>query len=364
MHGKFNTDLNGILTVGCQVPVATLPHADTIALPPVSATRKRGKCMSRRAGQNPSVRIRLNRRKGIAEYFFQYWIDVPGREKRKRETEVIGPVKTMTKSEAERKKLEFILNLKVNSNEYKIPSSLTFAHAAKHYREIFAPRMLRQSTFSVADGHLKVHLEADWNEIPVEHIDIDAVNEWIWKKRQADLSRVTIKNILRTMQRVLSCCSNDKKPPFSQEGLAIPERDKLEKKIADEVYKLDVDDVLKERYAALFILASASGLRCAELFALRINDLDFKAGTIRLDESADQRTYIIGPCKNVAAYRTILLADAEGREALFTLKRFLKGPQTQTSFLFRSKRGTALRETCVLHTFLHPVLRTLGFPQA
>src|SRR5258708_36751604 len=96
-----------------------------------SATRKRGKCMSRRAGQNPSVRMRLNRRKGVEEYFFQYWIDVPGREKRKRETEVIGPVKTMTKSEAERKKLEFILNLKVNSNEYKIPSSLTLAHAVK-----------------------------------------------------------------------------------------------------------------------------------------------------------------------------------------------------------------------------------------
>jgi hypothetical protein len=147
-----------------------------------SATRKRGKCMSRRAGQNPSVRIRLNRTKGVEEYFFQYWIDVPGQEERRRETEVIGPIKTMTKSEAERKKLEFILNLRINSNEYKIPSSLTFAHAVKHYREIFAPRMLRQSTFSVADGHLKVHLEPDWNEIPVQHIDIDAVNEWIWKK--------------------------------------------------------------------------------------------------------------------------------------------------------------------------------------
>lgn len=336
--------------------------------------------MSRRAGQNPSIRTRLNRRKGTEEYFFQYWIDVPGREKRKRETEVIGPIKTMTKSEAERKKLEFILNLRVNSYEYKIPSSLTFAHAVKHYREVFAPRMLRQSTLSVADGHLKVHLEADWNEIPVEHIDIDAVNEWIWKKRQEDLSWVTIKNILRTMQRVLSCSSKDKKPPFSQEGLAIPERDKLQmkiesrgavsfawpevKQIAGEVYKLDVDDMLKERHATLFILAAASGLRCAELFALRINDVDFKAGTIRVDESADQRTYIIGPCKNVAAYRTVLMADAEGREALSMLKRFLKGPQTQTSFVFRSKRETALRETCVLHRFLHPVLRTLGFAQA
>jgi integrase len=370
--------------VGTGVPQGSVEHDPAVAIPcnwrQFSATRKRGKCMSRRAGQNPSVRTRFNRRKGVAEYFFQYWVDVPGREERRRDTEVIGPVNTMTKSEAERKKLEFILNLKVNSSEYKIPSSLTFAHAVKHYREVFAPRMLRKSTFSVADGHLKVHLEADWNDVPVEHIDINAVNEWIWKKRQADLSWVTIKNILRTMQRVLSCSSRDKKPPFSQEGLAIPERDKLQmkiesrgavsftwsqaKQIADEVYKLDVDDVLKERYATVFILAAASGLRCAELFALRINDLDFKAGTIRVDESADQRTYIIGPCKNMAAYRTVVLADVEGQEALLKLKRFLKGPQSQTSLVFCSKRETALRETSVLHRFLHPVLRVLGLPQA
>jgi len=55
------------------------------------------------------------------------------------------------------------------------------------------------------------------------------------------------------------------------------------KQIAGEVYKLDVVDALKERSATLFILTSASGLRCAEWFALRINDLDFKAGTIRVD---------------------------------------------------------------------------------
>ncbi len=336
--------------------------------------------MSRRAGQNPSVRTRFNRTKGVEEYFFQYWIDVPGREERRRETEVIGPVKTMTKSEAERKKLEFILNLKVNSNDYRIPSSRTFAHAVKHYREVFAPRMLRESTFSVADGHLKCHLEPDWNDFPVEHIDIDAVNEWIWKKRQKGLSWVTIKNILRTMQRVLSCCSKDKKPPFSQEGLAIPERDKLQmkiesreavsfswlqaKQIAAQVYKLDVDDARKERYAMVFILAAATGLRCGELFALRVNDIDFKAGTVRVDESADQRTYKIGPCKNAAAYRTVLLADSEGREALAMLKRFLKGLQNPNALVFRSKRGSPLRETNVLHEFLHPVLKALGFPQA
>jgi hypothetical protein len=39
-----------------------------------------------------------------------------------------------------------------------------------------------------------------------------------------------IKKVVQTMQRVLSCSSKDKKPPFSVEDLAIPERDKLQMK--------------------------------------------------------------------------------------------------------------------------------------
>ena len=94
------------------------------------------------------------------------------------------------------------------------------------------------------------------------------------------------------------------------------------KQIADQVHKLDVDHTRKERYATVFLLAAATGLRCGELFALKWNDIDFKGGTIRADESADQRTYIVGPYKNAAAYRTILLADSEGREVLGILRRF------------------------------------------
>ncbi|PYU54148.1 MAG: hypothetical protein DMG55_32485 [Acidobacteria bacterium] len=58
----------------------------------------------------------------------------------------------------------------------------------------------------------------------------------------------------------------------------------------DQVYKLDVDDARKKRYAMVFVLAVATGLRCSELFALRLNDINFKEGTVRVDESADQRT--------------------------------------------------------------------------
>jgi hypothetical protein len=186
--------------------------------------------MTRRTGQNPKVRVG-KRADGKKYFYFQYWIDVPGQEERKRQTEVVGLTSQMTKSEAERKKKNFIMGLAINSDEYRIPSSRTFADSERHYREVFAPRMLRESTFSTATMHIENHLLPDWKDTPVEHITLDSVNEWIWKKRDEGLSWTTIKNVLRTMQRVLSCSSRDRKPPFSQQGLAIPEADKLRMKL-------------------------------------------------------------------------------------------------------------------------------------
>jgi integrase len=249
----------------------------------------------------------------------------------------------MTRSEAERKELEFISKLKLNSDEYRIPSSAIFANAVKHYREVFAPRMLRHSTISVAEGRLKAHLEADWNDVPIEHITIDSVNKWAWKKRQSGLSCVTIKGALRTMQRILSAFSKDKRPPFSQAGRAIPERDKLLMKIrsrhngsfswaqveqiAAYIRSMDsLGDARKKQHVALILLA-ASGMRFSELVALNSNDVAFKIGTIRVDESSDQRNNgVIGPSKNAATYRTVSLRDAEGQKAMRTLKQVLGVP--------------------------------------
>ena len=335
--------------------------------------------MSRRSGQNPSVRIG-KRADGTKYYFFQYWLDTP--QDRQRKTEVVGLVKEMTKREAGRRTAEFILKLKVNSISYQLPSSQTFADAVKHYREEFAPRMLRDSTFAIAAYHLKSHLEPAWSNTPIEHITIDRVNEWATKKRRDGLSWVSVKNVLRTMQRILSAYSPDGKPPFSQSGLVIPERDKVQMRIQSrkavsfswpqtqqiigQVMRLDgLAGAVKIRYAMLFLLASASGLRCSELFALRMDDLDFAESTIRVDEAADSHTGQIGPCKNAAAYRTVLLADGEGSKVMRALKDFVGTCiQNPNALVFASARGTPLRESNVLSEALHPALEALKMPQA
>jgi len=360
-------------------PRASVRNLAKLSLPPIRATRrKRGKCMSRRKGQNPKLRIGT-RKDGTQYFYFQYWLDVPGVEERKRRREILGPVKSkaggLTKTEAEGRKMRFLADL--NSRHFAIPSGKVFADAVKHYREVFAPRMLRASTFSVADGHLRNHLEPDWMDVPIDHIDIEAVNDWAWKKKRTGLSWTTVKNVLRTMQRVLSAFSKGRTVPFSQDGLAIPERDKLAMSIKSRQHvSYSWDDVLRiveqlhanaclgaerrEQYATLFLVAGASGLRIGELLALRNDDIDFVKNTIRVDESVD-RTRAIGPCKNVLAYRTVVLADVEGQTAMQALKQFLAGHE---GLVFHSKHRGPLAETTILSQGLYPALKSLGLAKA
>jgi integrase len=349
-----------------------------LSAPPIRTTqRKRGKSMSRRKGQNPKLRV-VTRSNGSQYFYFQYWLDVAGVDERSRRREIVGPVKTksggLTRTEAEAKKMKFLAEL--NSRFFAPPSSKTFADAVKHYREVFAPRMLRDSTFSTADSHLKNHLEPDWRDVPIDHITIDTINDWAWKKKREGLSWVTIKNVLRTMQRVLSASSKSKTVPFSQDGLAIPERDKLQMKInsrkhvsysweqtlriVEQVQQLEnLGEARQEQYTTLFLLAAASGLRISELLALRSDDIDFDSSTVRVDESVD-RLGQVGPCKNVSAYRTVVLVDVEGKHAMQKLKQFV----TQDGLIFRSRSGGPLVENTILVQGLHPALKKLGFLQA
>src|SRR5262249_34394226 len=239
--------------------------------------------------------------------------------------------------------------------------------------------MHRESTRSVWDGRIKNHLEADWKGVPLDLITFDAVSEWATKRRRQGLSWVAIKDSLRTMQRVISAFRKDRKVPFSQRGL-IPDREKLRmkvqsrkkitfswdqaEKIADYVRMMDgLGKVRREQYATLILLAAASGLRISELLALRVNDLDFDTNTIVVDEASDQRSSgEVGECKNDAAYRTVLLADAEGRKAAQELKRFVGTTTTPDALVFRSKRGGPLLETTILNQRLYPALAALGLP--
>jgi hypothetical protein len=96
-----------------------------------------------------------------------------------------------------------------------------------------------------------------------------------------------------------------------------------------------------------------------------MNDLNFEANSVRVDESVCPCTLKVGPCKNVAAYRTVLLADAEGKLAKKQLQEFVGARLANSNELvFPCPQNTALRATNVLKSALHPVLEVLGLPKA
>jgi len=220
--------------------------------------------------------------------------------------------------------------------------------------------------------------------MPIDHIDIDSVNEWASKKRKTGLSWTTIKDALRTMQGILSVFSKDKEPPFSQNVLRIPEAEKLKmqidsrekisfswadaERIATNFGRFDaLGEARREHYSALILLAAASGMRSGELLALRVCDGNLEAHAIQVKFSSDQRRGgKIGPCKNVMAYRTVHLCDAEGKKAMARLKRLLElyPAPSPNALVFRFQRGGPLLETTVLNQGLYLALESLGLPRA
>jgi integrase len=133
----------------------------------------------------------------------------------------------------------------------------------------------------------------------------------------------------------------------------------VQKRQADVEFQRQVRVGLDQIYLKFPTIKPCMASDKAIVLALRSDDIDFDSSTIRVDESVD-RLGQIGPCKNVSAYRTVVLADVQGQHAIQKLKQFIK----QDGLIFRSKRGGPLVENSILVQGLHPALKKLGLPKA
>src|SRR5215472_7952044 len=101
---------------------APLPfNATADMLTPATPIRRRGKCMSRRVGQNGNVFVkskcklrRCDHQKGLCPKYGRYWVDQPGEHERLRKVISFGEV---TQTMAERKLRDHIRETQVDSPE-------------------------------------------------------------------------------------------------------------------------------------------------------------------------------------------------------------------------------------------------------
>lgn len=124
-----------------------------------------------------------------------------------------------------------------------------------------------------------------------------------------------------------------------------------------------------ERLGVLFSTAMTLALRPGEAIGLRWADVDFKAGTLRIEQTIQHvgGEYLVLPPKTDQARRTIvlptpLLAELQLHRNEQRLERIGAREWTTSGLVFTNTRGTALNEPSVNRT-LGRILERAGLPR-
>ncbi|CAI6087240.1 tyrosine-type recombinase/integrase [Cohnella sp. JJ-181] len=188
--------------------------------------------------------------------------------------------------------------MEVESGSYVSPEKMTFAAFVDEWREKFAKKELSARTYKNYDGHIKKHIIPHFGHMRIDQIKtmhivtfVDELSKPGARKdgRSDTLSSSTIVFIYKVIKSIFNQAQEwrvIKDNPM--EGVKKP---KLEKKTMSYFTSEEAQAAIKALYTEpvmwrLFMLgAMIGGFRRGELVALTWDDVDFEAGTIRIDES-------------------------------------------------------------------------------
>lgn len=313
-----------------------------IFLVAAGSTRKRGKALSRRIGQNGSVEVRNGAFRG------RYWIDVPGQVQRSHKAIILGFAHEMTKSEARRKLKSIIAAEGLNETSYVIPSSESFEKHLTRWRQNYLSRQ-KPSTQATMDYHIDKYLTPQWGEHPVDTIRESVVNEWLGSL--SHLAPATQRGILTTLQMVLG-------KKFDKKLVHFPsKRDARRQHPCHTPEQMQsITDTAREPYRTMFAILSETGMRSGEAYGLRIEDIDLQRHVIHIRRSV-WRGKPQSP-KSKQAYRSIDVHPA----MIDRIQKHLNG-RTE-GYVFQTRLGTPFKHPRILNRVLYPLLEKLGIPRS
>jgi integrase len=355
-------------------PLPQKPVKD--ALPGATPIRRRGKCMSRRVGQNGNVFVkpnckngRCNHKKGLCPKYGRYWVDQPGQHERVREVISFGEV---TQTMAERKLRDHIRETQVDFPEtfVEINSSTTaFKQQAQRWLdEMRAGRIVsRKKRKPIKPATLAGYQAAvNWlNEsigsTPLADIRNEVAKQLVIRMRAADLADKTIVNYFQVARAVVASAVSSEGEQLHPRNwnfhfIGLPVVDE-KKQCKPSLTASEIEEILtraKGRYKVLFALLGGTGLRIGEALGLKIGDhLSGDFSTIRVRQSVWRGSSQTPKTDN--AVREIDLPSS--------LAAFLKasvGGRT-SGFLFQTESGRPLTQRNVLRDGLGKIRRDMKF---
>lgn len=328
-------------------------------------TRKSGKSMSRRSGQNPKPQIHGK------WYVVRYWIDVPGQEKRERAVGKICPISgpdLLSASERKRKVKEIVAASGADSVEHfeKVVLSL---HGAT-FREqaaVWLDRVRSRRRKPVAPSTIQNWESAldNWINPHIGDMPLDAVNNLAMKNLVAkmvvsgELAPKSIGNYTQIVKMVVASAVNEQGEEvyprkWNPEFIDMPEVKKQKQPcFVGEVVTNIVAAPRKKHYRMLYILLAASGLRFGEALGIDIKNFSPDFTTLNVCQKA-WRGKIHDFLKTDNARRQIDLHPTVAA----MLKEFV-GERT-SGLLFQSRNGKPLSQSNILRRSLHPILANIN----
>jgi integrase len=294
----------------------------------------------------------------------RYYADVPGQQKRKCLSVPLAPIKSMTITQAKRKLRSMLEQLGINSSDYleRVDMDVrTFSREAEWWRanrlSLFKP-----STQEKMGSHLDKYLLPRFGRLPVSAIDERQVQQFI-----ADLSRTeyespsgavrllspsTIPNIVTVLKLILG------KKFWREWNIRLPEIPFIEQRYFSGEEMAQIVSAAKGQSAretvqwrTLFALMAGSGLRCGEVFALRVDDLDLRLGKINVRRSIHKGRE--GSVKTKKGHRVVHVEPA----LVDMLKQHLS--ERTSGLVFQTRTGTPFSKDNVRRK-LHSILGELG----
>jgi integrase len=343
---QVSSDSNAVTSSPSQTTSLPVNPAADILTHATPTSRKRGKSLSRRRGQNGYIE------KSGRWYVVRYWKDVPGQEKRALIRERICPISgpgSLSKSERQRKAREIIQASGADSVEYfkqvvKQETGITFHEQSKLWLEQLQSRKrnpIGANYVVTIQGALDKWILPVIGDFPLSDVDNLSVKPLIDKMHSEGLSARTVNKYSEFVKQVVESLREKNGEPVHKRtwdaetmDLPVVEHGKQKRPSfkADAITELVKQTAGQEQ--ALYILLAATGMRVSEALAVETRHFINDGRTIVVEQQVEKDAPRIVPyLKTDAAKRQIDLHP----DIAEYLRRFTTG---KTGLLFQTANGT------------------------
>jgi integrase len=210
-------------------------------------------------------------------------------------------------SEKECKNKARVIEQEYQDGLYIDTKKMRFTKWAEEWLELRKDR-ISPSTLQSYDIYINIHFKPHFGNLKISQINELMIKRYIAEKLKT-LSSTTVRKHIYILSAILEDVLKHKNPC---KYIEIPEVAHYEYHIVtDDEYKIIREFFRGKAYEPIILLGALCGMRRGEIFALKWDDIDEKAQTIRVDQAMciSKEGYIEKKTKSNNGFRTIIAPD-------------------------------------------------------